>query len=274
MAFGSMRSSHIQHSSSSYSSSLFGILARFWLRFANHGLDIFYVFQHLSHQPCGFAIGQSLPPKMPWHLQKENRIGPKIHTPIIASKKHNLPTETQKWNPHDSQIFKWSWELNVGRCAGASGAAALRCRSTLPAVAASVAVPPPMGCKEWYSWDSASDSKPYFVSTCNGGGYVVCRREATIFNAKGPKARCHHSSSKFSDRNAWCTYDLASAWQWRIEALERGKVQGLDLFLSEFTLCCFKWWLYKMLRNLIVVPVFFSEKCPLCIFFKVTGFTR
>lgn len=87
-------------------------------------------------------------------------------------------------------------------------------------------------------------------------------------------ARCHHSSSKFSDRNAWCTYDLASAWQWRIEALERGKVQGLDLFLSEFTLCCFKWWLYKMLRNLIVVPVFFSEKCPLCIFFKVTGFTR
>lgn len=81
MAFGSMRSSHIQHSSSSYSSSLFGILARFWLRFANHGLDIFYVIQHLSHQPCGFAIGQSLQPKMPWHLQKENSIGPKnTHT--------------------------------------------------------------------------------------------------------------------------------------------------------------------------------------------------
>lgn len=88
MAFGSMRSSHIQHSSSSYSSSLFGILARFWLRFANHGLDIFYVIQHLSDQPCGFAIGQPLPPKMPWHLQKENRIGPKTHA-------HHRLKETQ-----------------------------------------------------------------------------------------------------------------------------------------------------------------------------------
>ena len=166
----------------------------------------------LSHQPRAFAIGQSLKPKLPWYVQTENRIGQK-YTRIITSglylaqvsfhwsnfsgnateanctNSHNLPTEAQKWNPHDSQIFKWSWELKVGSCAGAwavlPSATVLRCRSTVPAVVASVAVPPPTGCKEWYSWASASDSKPCFVSTWNGGGDVACTCEATIFNAQG-----------------------------------------------------------------------------------------
>lgn len=188
MAFGSMRSSHIQHSSSSYSSSLFGILARFWLRFANHGLDIFYVFQHLSDQPCGFAIGQSLPPKMPWHLQKENSIGPKIHT------HHRLNFNTTYRPRHRNEIHttpRFSNDLGNSMSAVAPAhqgprrcGAAARCRPWWR----------PSRCRR--QWDAKTDTAGTRPLTANhtssppamAGGHVVCTCEATMFNAKGPKA--------------------------------------------------------------------------------------
>lgn len=187
MAFGSMRSSHIQHSSSSYSSSLFGILARFWFRFANHGLDIFYVIQHLSDQPCGFAIGQSLQPKMPWHLQKENRIGPNTHP--------SSPQRNTTYRPrHRNEIHttpRFSNDLGNSMSAVAPAHQGSRCCGAAA------------HCRPWWrpsrcrrQWDAKSDTAGTRPLTANhtssppgmAGGHVVCTCEATMFNAKGPKA--------------------------------------------------------------------------------------